>query len=440
MSEKMKTFDLPRHGCPCGKDHLSTVDDVIVGGGVIRRLPEILARYEAKKVFVLADKNTFKAAGEQVVNILSESGVAHTLYVMQQEVIEPNEEAVGSVVMHYDNDCDIMVVVGTGVLGDITKILSTIRKQKYIIVATAPSMDGFASNSASVIRDNFKLSMPTCSASVIIGDTKILAAAPMKMLLAGIGDMLAKYISILEWRLAAIICGDYYCEGVATLIRRALKECVCNAQGLVNREEKAVEAVFRGLVLSGEAMMYAGVTRPASGAEHYFSHIWDMRGLAFGTPVDLHGIQCAVGTYQSMKVYEQLKKVCPDREKALSYVKSFDLLAWHKRLRENIGVGADMMIKLEEKEQKYSPEKHAVRLEILLSHWDEILKIVDEELPSFEELDRLFDVLGMPKMPSDIGQTDEEVKTVFLAVKDVRDKYVSTRICFDLGVLDEIEL
>lgn len=439
MSEAKKIV-LPQSGCVCGKDHRSTVDEVIVGRGVVTRLPEVILRYEAKKVFVLADKNTYAVAGERVCKLLSDSGIAYTLYVMQQDAIEPNEEAVGSVVMHFDNSCDMTVVVGSGVLNDVAKIVSTIRGQRYVIVATAPSMDGFASNSAAMIRDNFKLSLDTCTASVIIGDTEILAAAPMRMLLSGIGDMLAKYISILEWRLANIICGDYYCEGVATLIRQALRECVDNARGLVQRDESAVAAVFKGLVLSGEAMMYAGVTRPASGTEHYFSHFWDMRGLAMGTPIDLHGIQCAVGTYQTMKAYEQIKKVTPNREKALDYVKSFDLPAWQKVLCEYAGAGGEMMIKVEEKEQKYSIQKHAKRLEILISRWDEIVDIINEELPAFEELDKLYDVLGMPKRPSDIGQKDEDTKTVFLATKDVRDKYVSSRLAWDLGILDEIEL
>ncbi len=435
-----KKLPLPEVGCECGKEHRSTVDDVIVGKGVVNQLPEVLRRYSFKKVFVLADKNTYKAAGERVCSILDENKIDYTLHVMQQDVIEPNEEAVGSVVMHFDHDCDITVVVGTGVLGDITKVVSTIRKTKYIIVATAPSMDGFASNSASVIRDNLKESIYTCSASVIIGDTDILAAAPMRMLLSGIGDMLAKYISICEWRLANLICSDYYCKGVASLIRRALKECADNAAGLVKREEKAVEAVFRGLVLGGEAMMYAGVTRPASGTEHYFSHIWDMRGLDKGTPVDFHGIQCAVGTYQTALVYEQLKKITPDREKAIEYFEGFDLDAWHKKLADYIGVGGEMMKKVEEKEGKYSEENHRKHLDVIISKWDEIVSIINEEIPQISKLDEIYNVLGMPKKLSDIGLDDKDTYMVFCATKDVRDKYVSSKLAFDLGVIDEIVL
>ena len=61
----------------------------------------------------------------------------------------------------------------------------------------------------------------------------------------------------------------------------------------ISKQYERTQAVFDGLVIGGIAMAYAGVSHPASGVEHYFSHVWDMRGLEFGTKVDLHGIQCA---------------------------------------------------------------------------------------------------------------------------------------------------
>ena len=178
--------------------------------------------------------------------------------------------------------------------------------------------------------------------------------------------MLAKYISIAEWRIANEITGEYYCERIAELIRTALKRCVDNAEGLLKRDEKAVKAVFEGLVIGGVAMAFAGVSRPASGVEHYFSHVWDMRGLEFGTRVDLHGIQCAVATNIAAGLYENVLKITPDKEKALAYAKSFDYQAWASKLKEFLGTGADAMIALEQKEQKYSAEKHEKRLDTIL--------------------------------------------------------------------------
>lgn len=82
--------------CPCGKEHSTTVEEAVIGSGVINRLPEFVARYGAKKPFVLADMNTYAAAGEKVCKILEENGIACSKYVFQVPHLEPDEWAVGS--------------------------------------------------------------------------------------------------------------------------------------------------------------------------------------------------------------------------------------------------------------------------------------------------------------------------------------------------------
>lgn len=428
-------------GCPqcsCGREHNIAIDDVVAGKGVLQRLPEFVAKYRAKKPFILADRNTYKAAGAAVEDILQSSGITFSTYIFQKEALEPDEGAVGSAFMHFDGSCDLIIGVGSGVINDIGKILSSVSGRAYIIVCTAPSMDGYASATSSMSRDGLKVSLNSRCADVIIGDTDIMKQAPEHMLKAGLGDMLAKYISILEWRISSLITGEYYCERVAQLIRTALKKCVDNAEGLLKREDAAVEAVFEGLVIGGVAMAYAGTSRPASGVEHYISHVLDMRGMEFGTPVELHGIQCAVGTLIAVKLYEKLKSYTPDREKALRYVSGFDVDAWHKDLREFLGKAAESMIALEAREKKYDKDLHKARLEVILANWQEILGIIDEELPSSRDLEQLMDTIGMPKSLSRIGTEESLLPTIFGATKDIRDKYVLSRLLWDLGLLEEL--
>ena len=186
------------------------------------------------------------------------------------------------------------------------------------------------------------------------------------------------------------------------------------------------------------AMEYAGVSRPASGIEHYLSHVWDMRGLCFGTPVDLHGVQCAIGTRYAIMAYDALKKVKPDFAKGCAYAESFDFEAYADHLREFIGGGAEAMIKLEEKEQKYNVEKHRARLKKIVENWDEILKIMDEELPTFAEFEKIMDTIEAPKEVTDIGIDRAILPDTFKAAKDIRDKYVLPRLMWDMGVIDEI--
>ncbi len=429
---------LPVFGCPCGRNHAVDIDRVLIGSGVIEKIPELVTYFGAQKPFVLADVNTFAAAGEKVCALLARQGIGHARYVFPQRELEPDEHAVGAAVMHFDPKCDLIIGVGSGVINDISKILSCISGKKYIIVATAPSMDGYASATSSMTMDGLKISLNSRCADVIVGDIDILKQAPLHMLKSGLGDILAKYVSIAEWRMAHLITGEYYCEAVASLVRNAVKKCVDNAPGLLQREEAAVHAVFEGLVMSGVAMAYTGISRPASGLEHYFSHIWDMRGQQFGTRVDLHGIQCAMGTAAAVKLYDCVRTLRPDAEKARAYVEAFDYGAWQAELRAFLGAAADTIIALEAKEGKYNKDTHAARFARIAQHWDEILQILQEELPSYGEILNILNTIGIEADMRALDVDSACARQTFRATKDIRDKYVLSRLAWDLGILEEL--
>ncbi len=432
-----KLLDMNGKLCRCGKVH-SFSSQVVSGKGVLSRLPELAARFSAHRIFVLSDPNTYDVAGRQVCALLAQHGFPVVSCCLPDNCPEPDETSVGSALMHYDSRCDLVIGVGSGVINDIGKLISTTANVPYIIVATAPSMDGYASATSSMTRSGLKISLSTKAADVILGDTEILRTAPLTMMKAGLGDMLAKYVSICEWRLSHRITGEYYCEEIADLIRCALKRCIDNADGLLKRDENGVQAVFEGLVIGGVAMNYAGLSRPASGVEHYISHILDMRAVEFKTPAHPHGIQCAVGTMEALKLYEALITLTPDRDTALSYVSAFDKAAWEAELRVLLGKGAEIMIALEKTEGKYDPEAHRRRLEIILAHWQEILDIIAQELPASQDLSNLLTRMDMPQTVEDLGIPRGQFPEIFRATKDIRDKYVLSRLAWDLGVLDRL--
>ncbi len=423
--------------CSCGKVHKSVDCRLCMGKGALETTPEVMSGLGGKRPFLLADSNTFAAAGAAVCRVLDRENISRTVYVYKDSP-EPDEVSVGAAVMHFDSSCDCIIGIGSGVIHDIGKILSVTTGKPYIIVATAPSMDGYASATSSVIRDGLKVSLNTRHADAIIGDTDILKNAPLHMLKSGIGDMLAKYISIGEWRIGHIITGEYYCERIADLVRQAVKRCVDNAAGLLAREDSAVEAVFEGLIIGGVAMAYAGVSRPASGVEHYISHIWDMRGVAFGTPNALHGISCGVGTLYAARIYDRIRQLTPDKNKALAYVKAFDFAQYANFLRGFVGPGAEAMIAAEQQDGKYDASHHARRLAVILEKWADIQAVIRQEIPPASRIEKLLDMLQAPKSCQDLGLPASEMPAVFAATKDIRDKYVLSRLCFDLGILEEI--
>ena len=426
--------------CDCGKHHSVKCEFLAIERGAINRLPEALKAVGGTRPFIVTDKNTLKAAGERACQVLTKAGIAYTLFTLSEhgfEKVEPDEYSLGAIAMHFDRSCDCILAVGGGVINDLCKVFSYDCNLPEIILGTAPSMDGFASNSSSMVVDGVKSTLYNrCPAGIVL-DTEIMANAPMRMLWAGLGDMVAKYISVCEWRISHIVTREYYCPHVAQLMRNALKKIMAHAEGLAARDPESVQAVAEGLVLSGFAMSFAEVSRPASGLEHYFSHMWDMVSLERGVLSDLHGIQVGVGTVLTMNLYEDIKTLVPDREKALKHMRDFDPARWEANIRRVFGKTAPQVLAIEQKAGKNDPAKHAARLERILAHWDEILKIIREELP---DRDWLFDKMrqtGMPMTPAEIGISHQDTLDAFLCARDIRDKYLSCSLLWDLGEIEE---
>ncbi|MBQ8641726.1 MAG: iron-containing alcohol dehydrogenase [Clostridia bacterium] len=421
--------------CECGRRHYGLLKDCIIGEDALLRLPEMVRKYNGTHPFVLCDRETYAAAGERACALLEGAEIPYTLHIIGRTRPAPDERIVGEAVMFCDAKCDLVIAVGGGVINDTGKILAAAKNCTDIYVAAAPSMDGYASASSSMEREGLKVSLNSKCPDAVIGDAAVLAAAPVHMIRSGIGDMAAKYISLVEWQIAALLVGDYYCPTVANIVKESLAVCAENAAAAVSGDREAVCRLAEGLVMSGLAMNYAGISRPASGMEHYISHILDMRALEFGAPADLHGIQCGIATLITAEAYELLAKIVPDREKALAYVKNFSLESWSDHLRALLGHGAQAMIAGEKKEGKYDPEKHAARLEKILANWETILEIVSG-LPSAADLRTFFVSIGHPVSGGEIGLTSDDMRQAFLAAKDIRDKYVLGRLLWDLGELE----
>lgn len=425
------------HPCPCGRTHQVNMDFLRIEPGAVRYIPEALAAVGGKKPFIVCDVNTKAAAWDRVKAVLDGAGIPYTLYCFPMEHVEPDEYAVGSLTMAFDPTCDCVMGIGSGVINDCCKVLCHAIGKKQLIIGTAPSMDGYASNSSSMIRERIKVSLYNAAPAAILCDIDIIKNAPMRMLWAGFGDMLAKYIALCEWRISNLVTGEYYCENIAGLMRESLRKIVENAPGLKNREEKAVQATVEGLVLSGIAMSYAGISRPASGLEHYFSHMWEMMCLDRGKPYELHGIQVGVGTLITLRLYDRvLRNLVPDRAAAEAFMANFSNEEWEAMIRRIFGKAAETVIAQEHAQfHKNDPARHAQRLNNILNGWEEIRRFMDEELPDTEHIAALMRDLGMPMTPADIDISDQDTQDAFIASRDIRDKYLTSSVLWDLGLL-----
>ncbi len=425
------------HDCACGRHHVVVLKRVQMGKGALGSLARSLQEIGITKPFVVCDQHTQQAAWEAVKAQLDKAGIPYGFYRFNAPHLEPDEKACGALTMALDPSCDGLLAVGSGVLNDICKVVSHAMGKPCAVVATAPSMDGYASDNASMIIGGVKVSLYNACPQAIIADTDILCAAPDRMLQAGFGDMLAKYVSICEWRLSNLITGEYYCENIAGLMRASLARMVEAAPRLLKRDAQAVESVFEGLLLAGIAMAYAKVSRPASGLEHYFSHMWEMMALERGRVQELHGIQVGIGTLLTLSIWEHLNRLQPDRARAEAFIRDFAEEEWEALMHRVFGGAADKVIATARAEGRNDPAAHAARLDTIITRWPDILRIAAEELPTRAEIHRMMASLGMPLTPQDIGFTDRDTTDALLGARDIRNKYLTSSMLWDLGLLYE---
>jgi len=429
------------HPCTCGRTHCAGLRFLKIGSGVIRFLPDALKAIGITKPFIIYDQNTWRAAGAPVEKALAQADVPYAAFRFPQAFVEPDEHAVEQLKEAFDASCDGILAVGSGVINDCGKVLAHDLHLPQAVAGTAPSMDGYASNSSSMIQNKVKVTVYNACPQAILADTAIMKNAPEHMLQAGLGDMLAKYIAVCEWRISHIVTGEYYCKEIAALMRSSLAKIVAAAPGLPTRDEQAVEAVAEGLILSGLAMAFAEISRPASGLEHYFSHVWEMLAIAHDQPHALHGIQVGVGTLLSLRVLDRLRTLTPNENTVRQAIRAFDPKAWEADMHRVFGDTAATLIEKEYSVwHKNDPEGRMQRFTRVQEHWADIVQIMAEELPATADVLTLMQALHLPIAPKDIGVSDQEARDAFIHSRDIRDKYLTSSMLWDMGILDDFPL
>lgn len=306
--------------CSCGKHHTLPIKHISIGSKAINSLCEIAEPFKSKEILMISDDNTYLAAGASAEALLKDSGFQMKSYCFPtgKEILIPDEKALGRIFMELTNKTGLLIAVGSGTLNDLVKYMSARTGIPYVIICTAPSMDGYASDGAPLICGGFKISYIATLPYAIIGDTDIMKEAPMRLIQAGFGDVLGKLTALADWYLARDLIGEYCCETCVTLVQKAIKNVTDNAEGIAKRDEKAILYLIEALTLTGVAMGLIGVSRPASGAEHLLSHYWEMDFIARKKYPELHGIKVGIGTPIIAEMFELMKDEIPEAAMALA--------------------------------------------------------------------------------------------------------------------------
>jgi glycerol-1-phosphate dehydrogenase [NAD(P)+] len=313
--------DMPQteFDCSCGRHHNFSVHEMSIRKGAIEDLPKMAEPFKDGKILVVFDNNTYKVAGKKAVELLEENGfnIKTLLFDTGDDILIPDEKTLGRILQEQDLDCKLMIAVGSGVINDSVKFVTSRTGLPYIIVATAPSMDGYVADGAPIFSHGHKYSPVAHLTYGLVGDTDILKTAPDDLIQAGFGDMVGKITAIADWDLSVKANNDYRCDTCVELTNRAMKITFDSCDGLPARDPKALGDLLEGLTLTGVAMALINLSRPASGAEHMLSHYWEMDYVERGLNPNHHGIQVGVATPVIARFFEEVEDILPEGVKEL---------------------------------------------------------------------------------------------------------------------------
>ncbi len=280
--------------CSCGRKHGLLTDTVQIGRGAADALAAYVKKRGFSAVLIVCDDNTAPYAA-RLASLLSN---ASTLTLPGDS--HADEKGVKPLCgrLEAKPSADLLIAVGSGSLHDITRYSADRFDLPFIACPTAASVDGFVSSVAAMTWGGQKLSSPARAPIALFADESFYCGAPARLTASGAGDILGKYISLLDWKAAHILTDEAICPEIVGLVERALTKMEALLEAIASGMMKAdspeyVTLVMECLVLSGLAMQLQGNSRPASASEHHLSHLWEMHVI--NDPVGaLHGEQVGV--------------------------------------------------------------------------------------------------------------------------------------------------
>ena len=311
--------------------------------------------HKIDRFLLVGDSNTYAALGEEVETRLRALGWDVRTVILDGTDVIADERHIFEVLFHAHAEARTYLAVGSGTITDITRYASFCSRNGFISLPTAPSVDAYTSVGAALTMGGFKKTVPCQVPAAVFADLQTLCGAPRDMIAAGFGDVLGKYTSLADWQLGHLLLGEPYDAGVAGRLQRALLSCVENAEAIGRASRGGIAVLMAGLLESGVCMAEFGSSRPASGAEHIFSHFWEMKAMQEHRPAILHGTKVGLGTVLAARRYKAIRGLdkkevvirlssasLPDREDEIAHIRmaygpvADRIIADHRPFLENL--------------------------------------------------------------------------------------------------------
>jgi glycerol-1-phosphate dehydrogenase [NAD(P)+] len=420
---------------------------VRIGDGVLAGVEELFQRsFGDRAAVVVADERTEEVAGRDVERHLQEAGraLAECFVFPGRPVLYADYRNVEALVAALREHDAVPVAVGAGTLNDLVKLAAHECGRPYMSVATAASMDGYTAFGAAITRDGYKRTMTCPAPHSVVADVGVLAEAPGPMTAAGYADLLGKVTAGADWLVADALEAERIDPHAWSLVQGPLREATGRPSALQAGDRAAMEALIEGLIMSGLAMQAYASSRPASGAEHQFSHLWEMEGLGLedhgDEPPLSHGFKVAVGSVAIASLYERLLErdlAGLDVEAACRAWPAWEDVEREVRAAHPTPALADAAVE-ESRAKHVDAAALQPRLERLAERWPELRARLRDQLLGADELRTMLQAAGCPVHPEEIGLSLEAFRATFRRARTIRRRYTVLDLAAEAGLLDEL--
>ncbi len=419
----------------------STTREIVVGREVLPTVGSLVSgRYPNRIPVIVADECTFEIAGQEVLQSLKAAGmtVGDSIIFAAKPTLKPDMDYIAKIRAGFGSDT-LPIAVGSGTINDLTKRAAFESGLPYMVVATAPSMDGYTASGAALVSDGVKQTFECPAPEVVVADLDILRQAPAAMIASGYGDLVGKVTAGADWLLADALGIEPLIPDVWEMVQGPLRGMIDSPQRLFNRDEASIEQLFQGLVITGLAIQTAGTTRTASGSEHQFSHLWEMRGLEFQGETVSHGKKVALGTIVSETLYQQLLGYPVEELNIDEAVAAWpDWAEMENIIRATHDHPMLMQKALEECQAKYiSADELRDRLTLFKQVWPELRNRLADQLLPLDELQQKLTEAQCPTRPEDIGLDMTQMRESYLAAGQIRRRYTVYDLLLEAGLLQK---
>ena len=417
--------------------------DFRIGPGKLGECADVFLRnFPGAEALVVADETTWRVCGAEVRAALCRSGVKCIEPFILPAVPPPtatyeNLKAVEST-MASGGARARAVAVGAGTINDLCKCASSRLGRPYMCVATAASVDGYASFGAPITKDGFKKTWPCKAPLAILADTGILLAAPPHLSASGYADLAAKIPSGADWILADAVGSDPIREDVWATTQSPLRGWISSPEGLSKGDHAAMNNLFTGLALTGFAMQATHTSRPASGAEHLYSHFWEMAEIRKpdGSHPS-HGDKVGIGALATTLLLEKFLREPFDASQIDAAAAAYpDFARRETFIRATMPSEAVADEAVEASRAKHLDEAALrARLGIIAARHGELRERISAQLIPFMEFRSMLEKAGCPVSPSQIGATARDVLAATFGAQMIRNRYTILDLLYEAGRL-----